>query len=163
MVREGQIWHKSQKKWHFGVSESGSFSEILLKKMVVWTLETSDSTTGARRVYLAQFNRGCAVSGAQNIHKNSILVRKDATSELDVEAENLHFHYKMWSNETALKQRKKTFFESLWRALVTEIRRNWRKICGFLKPFFRLKFFCSTRLNLPCFFQRENFSAKTPT
>ena len=52
---------------------------------------------------------GFAVSGAQNIHKNSIFVRKDATSELDFEAENLHFHYKMWSNETALKQRKKPF------------------------------------------------------
>ena len=60
--------------------------------------------------FLPQFN---AVPGAQNIHKNSIFVRKDATSELDFEAENLHFHYKMWSNETALKQRKKTIFEPL--------------------------------------------------
>ena len=101
--------------------------------MVVWTLETSDSTTGANRVFLPQFNRGFVVSGAQNIHKNSIFVRKDATSELDFEAENLHFHYKMWSNETALKQRKKTIFEPLGRAPVTEIRRNWRKIWSF-KP-----------------------------
>ena len=94
---------KRQKSWRFGVSESGGFSEILLKKMVVWTLETSDSTTGARRVFLPVFNRGFAVSGAQNVHKNSLFVGKDATSELDFEAENLRFRYKMWSNETALK------------------------------------------------------------
>ena len=64
--------------------------------------------------FFPQCNRGYALSGAQNIHENSIFVRKDATSELDFEAENLHFHYKMWSNETALKQRKKTIFERLW-------------------------------------------------
>ena len=33
--REGQISDKGQKRWHFGVSERGSFSEILLRKMVV--------------------------------------------------------------------------------------------------------------------------------
>ena len=82
---------KRQKSWRFGVFQSGGFSEILLKKMVVGRLETSDSTIPARRFFLPQFHRGFAVSGAQNIHKNSIFVPKDATSELDFEAENLHF------------------------------------------------------------------------
>ena len=83
----------------------------MLKKMVVGRLETSDSTTAARRVFLPQFNRGFVVSGAQNVRENSIFVRKDATSKLDFEAENLRFRYKMWSNETTRKQRKKTIFE----------------------------------------------------
>ena len=72
-------------------------------------METSDSTTGAGRVFLPQWNRRFAVSGAHNVHKNSIFIRKDATSELDFEAENLRFRYKMWSNETALKLRKNPF------------------------------------------------------
>ena len=122
---------KRQKSWRFGVSQSGGFSEILLKKMVVGRLETSDSTTTARRVFLPQFNRAFAVSGAQNVRENSIFVRKDATSKLDFEAENLRFRCKMWSNETALKQRKKAIFEPLGRAPVTEIRRNRRRIWPF--------------------------------
>ena len=72
--------------------------------------------------FCPSLNRRFALSGAQNIHKNSIFARKDATSELDFEAENLLFHHKMWSNETALKQRKKR--PSPGRAPVTEIRRN---------------------------------------
>ena len=104
---------KRQKSWRFGVSQSGGFSEILLKKMVVGRLETSDSITAARRVFLPQCNRGFAVSGAQNIHKNLLFVRKDAFSVLNFGAQNLRFRHRMWSNETALKQRKKTIFEPL--------------------------------------------------
>ena len=77
-------------------------------------LESENSESFSQKFYSAKrFYRGFAVSGAQNIQKGSIFVRKDATSELDFEAENLHFHYKMWSGETALKRRKKTIFEPL--------------------------------------------------
>ena len=102
----------------------GLFWKFYSKRWSFERLKTGDSTIGVRRVFLPQFNRGFAVSGAQNIHKNSIFVRKDATSELDFEAENLRCRYKMWSNETALKQRKKTLLVPLGRALFTEIRGN---------------------------------------
>ena len=161
--REGQPrgQPKGPKSWPFGVSECGRFSEILIKKKVVWTLEASDSTIGDKRVFLPQSNRGFAVSGAQNIHKNSIFVRKDATSELDFEAENLRFRYKMWSNETALKQRKKTIFEPFREEPQSPKSGETEEKYG-LSSLFRLQFSCETRLNLPCFSQRENCSPKTP-
>ena len=114
--------------------------------------------------FFTSVNRGFAVSGAQNIHKNSIFVRKDATSELDFEAENLHFHYKMWpnSNETALKQRKKNIFEPLREEPQSPKSGEAEEKYG-LSSLIRLQFSCETRLNLPCFFQRENCSPKIPT
>ena len=64
-------------------------------------------------LFLPQFKRRFVVSGAQNIHKNSLFVRKGATSVLNFGVENLRFRHRMWSNETAVKQRKKTIFEPL--------------------------------------------------
>ena len=81
--------------------------------MVVWTLEASNSTIGDKRDFVPQSNRGFAVSGAQDIQKNKILVRKDATPELDFAAENLRFRHKIGSNETALKVRKKSISEAV--------------------------------------------------
>ena len=153
---------KRQKSWRFGVSESGLFSEILLKKMVVWALETSDSTIGARRVFLPQFKRGIAVSGAQNIHKNLLFVRKGATSMLNFGAENLRFRHRMLSDETALKQRKKNIFEPLREEPQSPKSGETEEKYG-LSSLFRLQFSCETRLNIPCLFQRENCSPKTPT
>ena len=69
-----------------------------------------NSTIGDKRDFVPQSNRGFAVSGAQDIQKNKILVRKDATPELDFAAENLRFRHKIGSNETALKVRKKSIF-----------------------------------------------------
>ena len=69
-------------------------------------MEASNSTKGDKQDFAPQSNKGFAVSGAQNIQKNRILVRKDATPELDSSGENLRFRYKTWSNETALKIRK---------------------------------------------------------
>ena len=74
--------------------------------MVVSMLETSNSAAGDKGDFVPPSNRGFAVSGAQNIPKNKIFVRKDATPELDFSGENLRFRYKTWSNETALKIRK---------------------------------------------------------
>ena len=129
--------------------------------MVVWALETSDSTTGARRVFLPQFKRGIAVSGAQNIHKNLLFVRKGATSMLNFGAENLRFRHRMWSNETAVKQRKKTIFEPLREEPQWPKSAETEEKYG-LSNLFRLQFSCETRLNLLCFPQRENCSPKTP-
>ena len=129
--------------------------------MVVWTLEKSDSTTGARRVFLPQFNRGFVVSGAQNVRENAIFVRKDATSKLDFEAENLRFRYKMWSNETTRKQRKKTIFEPFREEPQSAKSGETEEKYG-LSSLLRLQFSCETRVNLPCFSQRENCIPKTP-
>ena len=65
------------------------------------------------KFFYPSFHRGFAVSGAPYIHKNSIFVGKDATSELDFEAENLRFREKMCYNETTMKYRKKVLFEPL--------------------------------------------------
>ena len=81
--------------------------------MVVSTLEASNSVIGDKRDFVPQSNRGFAVSGAQDIQKNKILVRKDATPELDFAAENLRFRHKIGSNETALKVRKKSISEAV--------------------------------------------------
>ncbi len=68
---------------------------------------------------------------------------------------------KMWSNETALKQRKKTFFEPLREDPQSPKSGETEEKYG-LSSLFRLQFSCETRLNLPCFSQRENCSPKTP-
>ena len=99
---------KGPKSWPFGVSELWKiFREILIKKkghFEHW--KRTNSTIGDKRVFLPHSNRGFAVSGAQNVQKNRIFVRKNATPELDFVAENLRFRYKIGSNETALKLRK---------------------------------------------------------
>ena len=82
--------------------------------MVVSTLEASNSAIGDKRDFVPQSNRGFAVdTGAQDIQKNKILVRKDATPELDFAAENIRFRHKIGSNETALKVRKKSISEAV--------------------------------------------------
>ena len=123
--------------------------------MVVSTLEASNSAIGDKRDFVPQSNRGFAVSGAQDIQKNKILVRKDATPELDFAAENLRFRHKIGSNETALKVRKKSISEAVREGPQYPKSRESEGKCG-LSSLFRKQFCCETRLNLPCFSTREN-------
>ena len=67
----------------------------------------------------------------------------------------------MWSNETARKQRKKTIFE-LFREEPQSAKSGETEEKYGLSSLLRLQFSCETRVNLPCFSQRENCIPKTP-
>ena len=84
------------------------------------------------------------------VQKNRIFVRKNATPELDFVAENLRFRYKIGSNETALKLRKKSIFEAFREEPLWQRAREIGGKSGLSSPI-RMQFSCETRLNLPCF------------
>ena len=123
-------------------------------------MEASDSTIGDKRVFLPHSNRGFAVSGAQNVQKNRIFVRKNATPELDFVAENLRFRYKIGSNETALKLRKKSIFEAFREEPPWPKSGEIEEKSG-LSSQLRVQFPCKARLNLSYLSQRRNCSPKS--
>ena len=74
---------KRQKSWRFGVSESGGFSEILLKKMVFCRREASHCAVEDKENFSTRSNRGFAVSREEKNRKNLLFDWKKRNSGVE--------------------------------------------------------------------------------